>query len=168
MDTVDSRQHVAQWFADYQAPIFRYALRLVHDEERAADIVQETFLRALAALSTQPPPTNASAWLHRIATNLAYNTLRRQNRRPWLRLTGNEPAPRFEGRFATAQVVRHCLAHLRPKEAEALLLYEVVGLSCSEIAGLSGEKVEAIRMRISRARIRFSDLYEKETAYGMS
>ena len=167
LDAVDSRQRVAQWFADYQAPLFRYALRLMQDEERAADIVQETFLRALAALSTQAPPENASAWLHRIATNLAYNALRRQNRWRWLGLTGNEPAPRFEGRLATAHVVRRCLARLRPKEVEALLLYELVGLSCSEIGVLSGEEVGAVRMRISRARVRFSNLYEKEMADGM-
>ena len=162
LDAADSRQRVAQWFAAYQAPLFRYTLRLVEDQEQAADIVQETFLRALAALSKQAPPDNACAWLHRIATNLAYTTLRRRHRWRWLSLTGNERAPRFEGRLATVQIVRRCLARLRPKEAEALLLYELIGLSCPEIAALTGEEVGAIRMRISRARAHFADLYKKE------
>ena len=60
-DIVDNRQRLAQWFAEHQAALFRYALRLMADEERAADIVQETFLRALAALSKQAPPANAPA-----------------------------------------------------------------------------------------------------------
>ena len=168
VDGVDTRQRVAQWYADYQAPLFRYVLRLVVDQERAADIVPETFVRALAALAKQAPPQNGFAWLHRIATNLAYKTLRRRNRWRWLPLTGKEPAPRFEGGLVTAHVVRRCLARLHAKVAEALLLYELVGLSCPEMAELTGEAVGTIRMRISRARRRFGQLYAKETADELS
>src|SRR5438105_978499 len=93
----DQRKLVAAWFEEYQAPLFRYLLRLVGDGEGAADLLQDTFLRALTALARQEPPRNPSAWLYRIATNLAYNVLRRRNRWRWLPLRGTEPAPAFEG-----------------------------------------------------------------------
>ncbi len=160
-DTASYHQLVAQWFEAYQAPLFRYLVRLVGNEERAADLLQDTFVRALRAQG-KPMPDNPSAWLYRIATNLAYDALRRRRRLRWLPFRGDEQAPAFEGSVGTAQSVRHCLAGLRPAEAEALLLYEYAGLNCVEIAALQDEEASAVRMRISRARSKFRNLYKKE------
>jgi len=108
------------------------------------------------------PPPNPAAWLYRIAANLAYDVLRRRRRLRWLPLSGTEHAPAFESNVALAESVRDCLARLRPNEAEALLLYEYVGLSCIEIAALSGEEATAVRMRLYRARTHFRKLYGQE------
>ena len=90
--------------------------------------------------------------------------LRRRKRLRWLRLSGDAQAPAFESGVAVAQSVRDCLARLRPKEAEALLLYEYAGLSCVEIAALSGEEPTSVRVRLYRARIQFRRLYKQELA----
>jgi RNA polymerase sigma-70 factor, ECF subfamily len=162
LDTTDRGELVAHWFAEHQAPLFRYLARLLGDEERAADLLQDTFVRAFSALAAQAPPPNPAAWLYRIATNLAYDALRRRRRMRWLPLSGHERARSFEGDIATAQSVRDCLARLRPKDAETLLLYEYAGLTCVEIAALNGEEPPAVRMRVFRARERFRELYQKE------
>lgn len=163
-DMSDHYHLLSSWFEDYQAALFRYLVRLLDDQERAADLLQDTFMRALTALSAQPPPENPSAWLYRIATNLAYDALRRRRRLLWLPLSEREHAPAFEGSVATAQSVRRCLARLRPREAEALLLYEYAGLSCVEIAALTGDEPPTVRVRLHRARQQFRKLYEKESA----
>jgi RNA polymerase sigma-70 factor, ECF subfamily len=150
------------WFEAYSGGIFRYLCRLLGDEERAADLLQETFERALVALRRRPPPEHESAWLYRIATNLAYDQLRRRRRLRWLPLSEHEPAPAFEGGVDEVQAVRRCLAGLRPREAEALLLYEYVGLSCVEIGVLLDEPAATVRVRVHRARERFRALYAKE------
>ncbi len=164
LDTDDRSQLVARWFADYQTPLFRYLVRLLGDEERAADLLQDTFIRAFAALDAAAPPAQPAAWLYRIATNLAYDALRRRKRLRWLPLRAEEPAPPFESSVATAQSVRRCLARLRPKEAEVLLLYEYAGLTCVEIAALTGTAVPTVRVQVQRARARFRKLYHKELA----
>jgi RNA polymerase sigma-70 factor, ECF subfamily len=166
-DADDHGQLVAAWFEAYQAPLFRYLLRLISDEQHAADLLQDTFLQALAALSRQAPPTSPFAWLYRIATNTAFNALRRRKRLRWFSLNSREPTSGFESAIATAQIVRRCLLRLRSSEAEALLLYEWVGLSCAEIATLTGEQASAVRMRICRARARFCDYYEQEATDDM-
>lgn len=153
---------VAEWFEAYQGGLYRYLGRIMGDEERAADLLQETFARALVALRRGPPPENESAWLYRVATNLAYDQLRRGRRLRWLPLSGDEPARPFEGDVDMALSVRRCLAGLRPREAEALLLYEYVGLSCVEIGELLGEPANTVRVRIHRARQRFRTLYARE------
>jgi len=165
IDNAQERERlITQWFSEYQMPLARYLLRLLNDEEQAADILQETFLRAHLALAKQEPPENAFAWLHRIATNLAYNSLRRRMRWRWLRLSGHERTNAFEPNIATAQAVQRSLARLSPEAAEVLLLYEHVGLSCLEIAALRGQSAPLIRLQLQRARERFRKHYEKESA----
>ncbi len=46
LDTGDYHELVARWFEEYRAPLFRYLVRLVGNEERAADVLQDTFVRA--------------------------------------------------------------------------------------------------------------------------
>ncbi len=162
LDSDDRCRLVALWFTEHQAPLFRYLVRLLGEEERAADILQDTFVRALRALDMHSPPPNPAAWLYRIAANLTYDVLRRRRRLRWLPLSGTEHAPAFESNVALTESVRDCLARLRPNEAEALLLYEYVGLSCIEIAALSGEEATAVRMRLYRARTHFRKLYGQE------
>lgn len=94
------------------------------------------------------------AWLHHIATNVAVTALRRQARWRWLRLTGTEAAPGHGADVATADAMRRCLLRMRPADVEVLLLYEWVGLSCAEIAALHQESAAAVRVRLSRARVR--------------
>ena len=58
----------------------RHLHRLVRDEDAAADLLQDTFLRAHAALGRLRRGSNARAWLYRIATNAALNHLRSRSR----------------------------------------------------------------------------------------
>lgn len=156
---------IAEWFRQYQTPLFRYVIRITGDRERAADIVQDTFVRAFGALATRPPPANPSAWLYRIATNLTYDHLRRQKRwHHWWMRTKPESGQRFEAAVATAHMVRACLRRLSAKEAEVLLLYEYTGLNAREIGDLLGENAATIRKRLERARDRFRRFYEQEAS----
>lgn len=157
-----NRKLLTVWFEAYHHELLRYLVRLTGDEQLGADVLQETFLRALVALPRTGPPENPPAWLHRIATNLALTALKRRSRWRWLRLSDAEPAPRQGADVATADLIRRCLLRMRPSDVEALLLYEWVGLSCAEIAALHGEAAATVRVRLSRARARFTQCYERE------
>lgn len=154
-----SDQAVADWYEIHGAGIYRYLNRLLGDAEQAADLLQATFERALRLVARRPAPDNPAAWLYRVATNLAYDALRRRRRLRWLPLSGLEPVPCDESDMATALAVRSCLARLPPRDAEALLLYEYVGLSCAEIGDLNDEPANTVRVRLHRARERFRKLY---------
>jgi RNA polymerase sigma-70 factor (ECF subfamily) len=108
----DRSQLLTSWFGEYHVSLQRYLLRLLGDPERAADLLQDTFVRAMAVVRVDAPPDEPQAWLYRIATNLAYNALRRQRRRQWLPLGDTQHTASFEGGVAIADVVRRCLARL--------------------------------------------------------
>lgn len=161
-ENVEHNTVVAGWFSQFHASLFRYLVRLTADEQVAADVLQDTFLQALHVVRHNDVPQYPFAWLHRVASNLAYNTLKRRARFSRLRLHVSGTTTGFEQDVATAQLVRQCLGKMRRPEIEALLLYEWVGLSCADIAALTGEQPVAIRMRLSRARARFTALYQPE------
>ena len=71
---------IVSLFEQYQRPIFAYLLRLVGEREWAEELTQETFLAALRAADQLPGIANHRAWLYRIATNAAFNALKRRRR----------------------------------------------------------------------------------------
>jgi RNA polymerase sigma-70 factor (ECF subfamily) len=62
--------------AKHGLELARHLRRLVRDDDVAADLLQDTFLRAHRALAGLRPGSNERAWLYRIATNAALNHLR--------------------------------------------------------------------------------------------
>lgn len=54
----------------YHAPVLTYVEHLLHNREKAEDIVQETFLKLLVQLRDHAIPGHVAAWLYRVAANL--------------------------------------------------------------------------------------------------
>jgi len=65
----------------YQDVLYNTALRILNDDDQAADATQEAFLSAFRALNFLPGRL-LRAWLLRTVTNACYDELRRKKRRP--------------------------------------------------------------------------------------
>lgn len=145
----------------YQQRIGGYLYRLVGDRETAADLTQETFMRAYRALTTARAVDAFRAWLFRIATNLARDHLRRQQRIRWL------PFERDRTEFAIhpfssveeAEVVRQVLARLSPDDRSVVLLCGLEEWSYREAGVALGVTANTVRMRYARAKERFQAVY---------
>ena len=74
----EQRAEFDRLFNEYSAPIYNYVLRMTGDADRAADIAQDTFIKAYRKLDTLAEATSARAWLYRIATNTAFDEMRRR------------------------------------------------------------------------------------------
>src|SRR5579883_1834608 len=74
-------------FSRYQKPIADFLYRMTHDRDWAADLTQDTFLKAYAHIEDLKGIANVRAWLYRIAANTASNALRHQRRFAWVSLT---------------------------------------------------------------------------------
>lgn len=72
----------------YEA-ILRHLYRPIRDRCQAEDLAQETFTRAFPKLATHTE-ANMVAWLYRIATNVAYDVLRRRRLLLFASLDGDE------------------------------------------------------------------------------
>ncbi|MFL5402730.1 MAG: sigma-70 family RNA polymerase sigma factor, partial [Gemmatimonadales bacterium] len=130
--------------------------------DRAEDLAQETFARAVAA-----PPNNPRPWLFAVALNLVREDGRRalrQGRR--LELLRNDDQPQqgpeqdYE-RNERSAAVRTALATLSDRDREALLL-KAEGFNYQEIAATLGLSKGAIGTTLARARRRLVEAYRSE------
>lgn len=67
-------------FTDFQNPLRAYLYRLLTDRNDALDIAQDTFVRAFDKISTFKGQCSLKTWVFQIATNLAYNHLKKFKR----------------------------------------------------------------------------------------
>jgi RNA polymerase sigma-70 factor, ECF subfamily len=149
----------------YQTRIARYILRLVHDPELALDLTQDTFVSAFRSIHNLRSDLALSAWLYRIATNIAVQARRRNARIHWESLAGVEnssiaatAAP--DGLVIDRESVTMALAQMPRERVACLLLHAKEGFSYEEVAVIVGSTPEAVRKRISRAKEQFRAIYD--------
>lgn len=93
----------------YQDRIYRFLVRLTRSPDEAIELAQDTFLNAYQALAHWQLETHFSAWLFRIARNLAFDWLRRDKRVQFVPLEEDDgdafadPAPTPDAVLETRQ-----------------------------------------------------------------
>jgi len=151
------RERYALLVQRYQEPLFRHALGMVGDGDAAADLVQDSFVKAFSRLHTCHPE-RFGAWLFRILRNRCRDWLKNR-RRGTLPLAdddaaapaADDPALGLE-RTELSRAVQRALARLPAAQREAFLLKHVEGRSYDEMAELLETGVSALKMRVMRAR----------------
>lgn len=153
-------------FDAYRERIRRHILFMVRDPELAADLTQETFLRAHEELASLQDPSALSVWLYRIATRLCLDAYRSSKRTAGSTSSGEgarEDGPAFEAgpslqllleQAEMSACVRGLLDELPPSYRAVLLLHDLHGLSGREIADQLQCTVATAKIRLHRARRR--------------
>jgi len=152
---------IAEVYRNTYPALVRFLYRKVWDAERAADLAQEAFSRALVHR-----PQNTRGWLFVVAANMARDEARRAAReKRHLTLLKGEPdvvssAPEDEIDADTQRTrVRAALEQLSPRDRESLLLWDA-GMSYDEIAAQTGLARGAIGTTLARARRRLVEAYD--------
>ncbi|MGH2379257.1 MAG: RNA polymerase sigma factor [Candidatus Limnocylindria bacterium] len=140
--------------------LVRFAVKLLGDRERGADLAHETFVQAMRAEAQLRDAASVRPWLFRIAANRARNELRRRRLIGFLPFTGRErgPADAFD---VEADMVHRALGAIPPDQAVALVLHHQQGFTRREVADLTGVGEEAVKSRLSRGRARFMAAYRR-------
>ncbi len=120
------------------------------------------FTKALRNWHGREAGANVSAWLYRIATNTAYDYLRRKQRISFSSLADFEPPDQSAAEYAIddREPVLQALAELPLSYRLPLILYAYNGHSTNEIAAVLGCSTSAVKTRLFRARERFRQVYQ--------
>lgn len=153
---------IAMLYTNYGGALLAHLRRLVSDPEVAEDLCQETFIKAMRGWHQRDHNASVAAWLYRIATNTAYDHLRRRQR---IRFTPLEDDAGFESNFGESQIheqepVHRALALLPPIYRTPLVMHSCDGHTTEEIANKLGCSNSAIKTRLFRARERFREVYQ--------
>ena len=157
----------------YQDCIFNTALRILGDEELAADATQDAFISAFRNINRYHGGS-FKAWLMRTVTNACYDELRRQKRRPtfplepintedeemetprWLTDSSLSPENIFEA-VELERAINHCLAALPSDFRTVVVLVDIQGLNYNEAAHVVHAPLGTIKSRLGRARLRLRE-----------
>lgn len=147
-------------FAAYRRRLYGYLVRMTRRRDVADDLLQDTFLRLAQHARRLAPDTRLGAWLFTVAHRRMVSWSRAQAVRA--QLAGDLPASdaRTDDRTPLSALVdsqaqlaiERAFAELAPPYREVALLVSVEGLQPTEVAEILGQKPEAIRQRLARAR----------------
>ncbi|MBI5565788.1 MAG: sigma-70 family RNA polymerase sigma factor [Chloroflexi bacterium] len=163
----------------HQDRVYNLAYRILGDEAAAADATQEAFI--LAYRHIRHFHTGFFfAWLYRIVSNVCYDALRYQKRRPavpFTRLTRADDEREFDlpatddspetvvQRHELADLLQQHIAALPADQRIALVLSDVQGLSYKEIADVTRSNLGTVKSRLNRARSRMRQSLSREESY---
>jgi RNA polymerase sigma-70 factor, ECF subfamily len=144
---------LATWIDTYHDEVWRLCARLV-DEQSAADLTQETFIRALRSLSTFRGDASARTWIRSIARNACMDEFRTRSRRRQrdALLSVDQCDEPLAPDVAEEIVVRDLLGRIEPGRRAALVLTQLLRMTYDEAAVVCGCPTGTIRSRVARAR----------------
>ncbi|MCR5433753.1 MAG: sigma-70 family RNA polymerase sigma factor [Bacteroidaceae bacterium] len=159
----------------HQDYVYSYITFLVRAEDRAEDIFQETFTRAIIAIRSHKYQTTGkfSAWLIRIAHNLIVDQLRNDEE---IRTTSKEDFPRditdslrySEGSLETKLIeqqniktLRRLLSYLPETQREVIIMHFYENLTFREIAEKTNVSINTSLGRMRYALINLRKLIQK-------
>ncbi|MEE8250592.1 MAG: sigma-70 family RNA polymerase sigma factor [Gemmatimonadales bacterium] len=165
----------------YERPVFSLVFRMVRHRERAEDLTQETFVKALNALESYRPDYKFSSWIFKIANNAAIDHLRRKELETLsidgapdadsadtaresalqLRDAGESPLDELEARELGSAIER-AIGQLRPEYRSCIILRHVEGYPYEEIAELLELPLGTVKTYIHRARNELKQVLESQ------
>ncbi|HEU0295446.1 MAG TPA: sigma-70 family RNA polymerase sigma factor [Anaerolineales bacterium] len=154
-------------FHEYWASINRLLTRMVVDPAEAEDLALETFFRLHQYRPAFGEEFNIRGWLHRVATNLALQSIRSFKRREGYELRAGkgalEEAPENQRQEIIDEqedqrLARFALAHMNQRQAE-LLVMRYSGMSYKDIAAALNLSPTSIGPLLLRAEREFEQRY---------
>lgn len=137
-------QFIEQAMADFESPLLGYATTILHDLDRARDVVQDTFIR-LCQQDINKVRDGLKTWLFTVCRNRALDILRKERRVQalddikWSKVAGTDLSPdeQADQDERLAEVMRY-LDRLSANQREVILLKFQQGLSYQEITDVTG------------------------------
>jgi RNA polymerase sigma-70 factor (ECF subfamily) len=152
-------------FGAYRRRLYGYLLRMTRRKDIAEDLLQEAFLRLAQAARRLETDTRLGPYLFTVAHRLFVSWTRAQAVRA--QLAGDLPAREVAGdarspleALADSQTqlaLERAFAQLAPAYREVALLVGVEGLAPAEVAEILGQRPDAVRQRLARARTQLAE-----------
>jgi len=167
-------------FETFQKELKSFLLRMTASVQDAEDIVQDTYLRALAKINTFRGESSLKTWIFSIASNLARDLLKSKKRWPEtvtdicreevlgnrqflqeaLHIQATSPQGRFEIKEHIALCFT-CVSKSLPLEQHlVLLLKEVYGFKVREIAEIIGQTEAMVKYYLHASRTRMIEVFD--------
>jgi RNA polymerase sigma-70 factor (ECF subfamily) len=159
------KENYAEIINRYKNKLIRYALYLTGDDDKAADVVQESFIKAYVNLNGFDIKKKFSSWIYRIVHNEAMNVLNKDKKQlPLKEGVDFDSGINLEDNFVKKELqtkAQDCLKRLPVLYREPLTLYFLEEKSYEEISDILRMPVGTVGTRINRAKILMKEICQK-------
>jgi RNA polymerase sigma-70 factor (ECF subfamily) len=171
-------------FLEFQPQLKSYLYRLLTDRNDVEDISQDTFVKAFDNIGSFKGTSSLKTWVFQIATNLAYDFLKRRKR--WmadaqdlskaLAMSSPDIAEKFiavhqnspYGRYDVMEHIDFCFTcvskTLTLEQQIALILKDVYGFSRKEISQILDRTEGVVKHLLFESRKLMSDIFDQRCA----
>jgi RNA polymerase sigma-70 factor (ECF subfamily) len=149
---------------EMEPPILYYLSKLLNDEGRAFDLLQEVWLAAYHGIGRLEDPQALRVWLYRIAHGLAVDRIRsdvsrERAERAWAETQERGEEESFDAEDAAA--IHRALDELDVKHREVLVLHFLNDVSIGELASVVGCPEGTVKSRIYHAKRALKDALKR-------
>ena len=162
----------------HETRAYHYAYRLTRDQDEAADVVAEGFLRVYNALNNFKGQSAFTTWLYRILTNCYLDIRKKEKSRPSVSLEAamptadgeverqvEDPGPtpdRCLERTERERNVERAVHQLPEIQRAMIVMYHSESMSYEEIAASLDLPIGTVKSRLNRARLNLRELLMKD------
>jgi len=150
----------------YQDKLRRYIFNLIQDDNKAEDILQETFIKAYINLRGFNRSKKFSSWIYRIAHNETINMIKKDKKQTSLEsnLDFDSGIDIEEGLIKKELKLKahRCLKQMPVDYREVITLYYLEEKSYEEISDILRIPVATVGTRIRRAKILMKKICQKK------
>jgi RNA polymerase sigma-70 factor (ECF subfamily) len=141
--------------ARHERRVYNLAYRMLGNSEDARDATQDAFLSCFRNLSRFRGESAFSTWLHRIAVNACYDSLRRRRDSTSLDDRPVEPAPfpDHADQATSAIDIQRALSSIPPDFRVVVVMHEVQDMPLEDIASILDVPVGTVKSRLHRGRV---------------
>jgi len=149
----------------YQDKLLRYATGIIKDQDKASDVVQESFIKAFINLKGFNINKSFSSWIYRIVHNEAINLIRKHQKE--VKLPENidfKSKENIEEEFDKKEIVKNvqkCLKEIPLIYVEPITLFYIEEKSYEEISDILRLPMGTVATRINRAKKILRNLCQK-------
>lgn len=152
----ENKEFYAEIVNRYQNKLMRYATYLINNEEKAADVVQEGFIKAYVNLNGFNTNKKFSSWIYRIVHNEAMNAVKKHHKESPIEkdmdLSSNVNLEEEFDKKQIQEMAQKCLNNIPIKYSEPLVLHFMEDYSYEDISDILRLPMGTVAIRISRAK----------------
>jgi RNA polymerase sigma-70 factor (ECF subfamily) len=146
--------------SEYEKPLWNYLVRLAGSRDDAEDLLQDTFVKVFKHLGSMDSKRNIKSWIYTIATNTAYDFLRKKKREGKVELDEEHETNPDSSAYYSVTVednlerkdVAAAIDRLDELYRGPIVLYYKDGFSYEEIADMLSIPINTLKTRLSRAK----------------
>lgn len=143
----------------YEKKLLRYASFLIKNETTAAEVVQDSFIKAYINLKSFDTKKKFSSWIYRIVHNEAINKIKRKKRLISIESVGVHKSLSIEddnieklNKKEIKKLIQEGLDKLDAKYSEVLILYFLEDKSYEEISDILRLPIGTVGTRVARGK----------------